>query len=67
MTDKTSSGCPGENEEGHQASELLDPCRSSCRSPLLVGVSTIFVKACPSPRISGLRRNDCGRSRGRSP
>ena len=67
MTDKISSGCPGENEEGHQASELLDPCRSSCRSQSLVGVSTISAKVYPLPLFSGLRQNDCGRSRGRSP
>ena len=45
MTDKTSSKRPEENEEGHQASELLDQCRSSCRSRKLVGVSTSVVAA----------------------
>ena len=67
MMDKTSSKCPRENEEGHRASERLDLYRSSCRSRSLVGVSTISARVYPSPRFSGLRQNDFGRSQGRSP
>ena len=67
MMGKTSSICPIESEEGHRASERLDLYRSSCRSRSLVGVSTISARVYPSPRFSGLRQSDFGRSQGRSP
>ena len=65
--DNTSSRCPKENGEDHQASGLLDPYLSSCRSRRLAGVSTTVARLYPSPQFSSLKQNDCGRSPGRSP